>query len=211
MSHALYLPVATMMEQVAAEIMLPRFRRLAAGAVRNKSGPLDLVTDADEGAERAIAAGLAARFPGCLVVGEEGGFTADPTDSGNWTGGAPGRGECRGTRWGISAAAYPLLDIARLQLTDAQAIYRRDYWDRLQGDALPPALALARALRPRVYVHPSGGTPRAPPPSWRTHADAPHSRAARARVGRAELLPCLGPRGVLPLSSTSNVRRCKPL
>jgi len=77
-----------------------------------------------------------------VVVGEEGGYTQDPADAGNWTGGAPGRGTCRGTRWGISAAAYPLLDIAGLSLAEAQAIYRRDYWDHIRGDALPPALAL---------------------------------------------------------------------
>ena len=45
-----------------AEI-LPRFRRLGAGAVRTKSGPLDLVTDADEAAERVIAAGLPRASP----------------------------------------------------------------------------------------------------------------------------------------------------
>ncbi len=77
-----------------------------------------------------------------VVVGEEGGFTQDPADPGNWTGGAPGRGACRGTRWGVSAAAYPALDIAGLTLADARAIYRRDYWDRVCGDALPPPLAL---------------------------------------------------------------------
>ena len=77
-----------------------------------------------------------------VVVGEEGGFTQDPAEPGNWTGGATGRGECRGTRWGISAAAYPALDIAGLALADAHAIYRRDYWDRVCGDALPPGLAL---------------------------------------------------------------------
>ena len=60
-----------------AEI-LPRFRRLAAADIRTKSGPLDMVTDADEGAERLIAAALAERFPGCLVVGEEA-SSADPT------------------------------------------------------------------------------------------------------------------------------------
>ena len=59
-----------------AEIM-PRFRRLAAADIRTKSGPLDMVTDADEAAERAITAALAARFPGCLVVGEEA-CAADP-------------------------------------------------------------------------------------------------------------------------------------
>lgn len=69
--------VAALLRRAAREEIMPRFRRLAPGAVRAKSGPLDLVTDADEAAERAIAAGLAARFPGCLVVGEEA-SAADP-------------------------------------------------------------------------------------------------------------------------------------
>jgi fructose-1,6-bisphosphatase/inositol monophosphatase family enzyme len=59
-----------------AEIM-PRFRRLASADIRTKSGPLDMVTDADEGAERVIAAALTEMFPGCVVVGEEG-CSADP-------------------------------------------------------------------------------------------------------------------------------------
>jgi fructose-1,6-bisphosphatase/inositol monophosphatase family enzyme len=53
-----------------AEIM-PRFRRLGAGDIRTKSGPLDLVTAADEAAERMITQGLQRLFPGCHVVGEE--------------------------------------------------------------------------------------------------------------------------------------------
>ena len=59
-----------------AEIM-PRFRRLEAADKREKTGPLDLVTTADEAAERAITAALQRRFPGCLVVGEEA-AAADP-------------------------------------------------------------------------------------------------------------------------------------
>ena len=77
-----------------------------------------------------------------VVVGEEGGYTTNPADPGNWTSGQCGAGRCAGTKFGISAAAYPGLDIAGLSLGDAQAIYRRDYWDRVQGDALPPPLAL---------------------------------------------------------------------
>ena len=69
--------VAELLREAARAEIMPRFRRLAAGAVRSKTGPLDLVTDADEAAERAIAAGLVQRFPGCLVVGEEG-AAADP-------------------------------------------------------------------------------------------------------------------------------------
>jgi lysozyme family protein len=77
-----------------------------------------------------------------VVVGHEGGYDATRADPGNWTGGAVGRGELRGTKFGISAAAYPALDIANLALAEAQAIFRRDYWDRVQADALPPPLAL---------------------------------------------------------------------
>lgn len=69
--------VAELLRTAALAEIMPRFRRLGDGAVRSKSGPLDLVTDADEGAERIIAAGLATRFPGCLVVGEEA-AAADP-------------------------------------------------------------------------------------------------------------------------------------
>lgn len=57
---------------------MPRFRRLGPGAVRTKSGPLDLVTEADEAAERYISAALLALFPGAVVIGEEAAF-ADPT------------------------------------------------------------------------------------------------------------------------------------
>lgn len=76
-----------------------------------------------------------------FTLGSEGGFTENAADPGNWTGGAIGQGALRGTKYGISAAAYPALDIANLTQADAQAIYRRDYWAKLQGDALPLPLA----------------------------------------------------------------------
>lgn len=77
-----------------------------------------------------------------IVVSCEGGFTADPEDSGNWTGGAIGAGTCRGTKFGISCAAYPDLDVANLTCDAAKALYQRDYWERIGGDRLPPALGL---------------------------------------------------------------------
>ena len=77
-----------------------------------------------------------------VVLGTEKGYQDDPRDPGNWTGGAVDSGSLRGTNFGVSAASYPTLDIARLTEADARAIYRRDYWDRVQGDALPPPLAL---------------------------------------------------------------------
>lgn len=69
--------VAALLRAAARTEILPRFRRLPEAAIRAKSGPLDLVTDADEAAERMIQAGLTRLFPGALVVGEEA-ASADP-------------------------------------------------------------------------------------------------------------------------------------
>ena len=63
--------VALVRATARAEIM-PRFRKLGVSDVSAKSGPLDLVTVADEAAERMLARGLQRLFPGCDVVGEEG-------------------------------------------------------------------------------------------------------------------------------------------
>jgi lysozyme family protein len=83
-------------------------------------------------------------FPRCFAftLGAEGGYSNNAADPGNWTGGAIGSGELRGTKYGISAAAYPQLDIQSLTEDAAEAIYRRDYWAVLQGDALPLPVAL---------------------------------------------------------------------
>ncbi|KUO20044.1 inositol monophosphatase family protein [Streptomyces dysideae] len=53
-----------------AEIM-PRFRQLAAHEVDQKSGPHDLVTDADRLAEQYLTEALSGLLPGSVVVGEE--------------------------------------------------------------------------------------------------------------------------------------------
>jgi fructose-1,6-bisphosphatase/inositol monophosphatase family enzyme len=66
------LAVADILRTTAQAEILPRFRNLSADAIRTKSSQLDLVTDADEAAERVIEAELLRRFPGALVVGEEG-------------------------------------------------------------------------------------------------------------------------------------------
>ncbi|MFF4398951.1 inositol monophosphatase family protein [Streptomyces sp. NPDC001480] len=57
--------------KAAATEILPRFRRLAAHEVDQKSGPHDLVTDADRLAELYLTDRLGALLPGSLVVGEE--------------------------------------------------------------------------------------------------------------------------------------------
>lgn len=53
-----------------------------------------------------------------FVLRHEGGYSNDTHDSG---------GE---TKYGISKAAYPTLDIKNLTMDDAKAIYKLDYWDR---------------------------------------------------------------------------------
>ncbi|MET8692490.1 inositol monophosphatase family protein [Streptomyces bauhiniae] len=57
--------------KAAATEILPRFRRLAEHEVDQKSGPHDLVTDADRLAERRLTEELSRLLPGSVVVGEE--------------------------------------------------------------------------------------------------------------------------------------------
>lgn len=63
--------VADMLAEAAAQEIMPRFRRLEAGDVRQKSSATDLVTEADVNAERMITQEINRRYPGALVVGEE--------------------------------------------------------------------------------------------------------------------------------------------
>jgi fructose-1,6-bisphosphatase/inositol monophosphatase family enzyme len=64
--------------QSAAEIeIMPRFRQLGPDDIREKTSAIDLVTEADEAAERFIKAECAEHFPNALFVGEES-VAADP-------------------------------------------------------------------------------------------------------------------------------------
>jgi lysozyme family protein len=56
-------------------------------------------------------------------------LTDDPNDRGGKT------------RYGISQAANPDIDVANLTEEGAKAVYRKRYWDPIKGDSLPPALA----------------------------------------------------------------------
>lgn len=69
--------IAALLRRVAQAEILPRFRKLASGDIRTKSGPLDLVTEADEAAEHVLTAELSARFPQAMILGEEA-AAADP-------------------------------------------------------------------------------------------------------------------------------------
>ena len=62
--------VTALMREVASEAVLPRFRRLAADDIQQKS-PGEEVTIADEEAERLLSGALPSIVPGSLVIGEE--------------------------------------------------------------------------------------------------------------------------------------------
>ncbi|CAM5769487.1 inositol monophosphatase family protein [Bosea minatitlanensis] len=66
------------LREAARREVMPRFRRLAAGDIRAKQNPVDVVTEADEAAERFICAALAKAFPGAALIGEEA-VTRDPS------------------------------------------------------------------------------------------------------------------------------------
>lgn len=63
------------------------------------------------------------------VLAHEGGYVNHPDDPG---------GE---TNWGIAKRSYPNVDIRALTRDQAIEIYRRDFWNRVRGDELPPAFA----------------------------------------------------------------------
>jgi len=77
-----------------------------------------------------------------FTMEQEGGYSTDPDDPGNWTGCKPGVGELKGTYKGISACAYPDLDIKNLTNFQVYKIYDRDYWDKVEGDQLPMGVDL---------------------------------------------------------------------
>ena len=71
------------------------------------------------------------------VLSSEGGYTTDPNDVGNWS-----DGQLKGTKFGISARAYPNIDIKNLTREEAIEIYRRDYWNKYDISSLPVKIRL---------------------------------------------------------------------
>lgn len=77
-----------------------------------------------------------------LTAKNEGGYTNHQEDSGNWSGGKVGAGTLVGTNLGISA---PVLskklgrtatanDMKNLSVAVAMEIYKKDYWNAINGD-----------------------------------------------------------------------------
>ena len=77
-----------------------------------------------------------------ITIGVEGStLDLDHFDRGNWTGGSVDVGELRGSKYGISAAAHPTVDIASLTVAGAEAIYKPEYWDAAHCGDMPMRLA----------------------------------------------------------------------
>lgn len=77
MTDARHTAVCTLLREVAAAVVLPRFRHLDAADIEEKAKD-DLVTIADREAEVELARGLAGIDPEARIVGEEA-CAADPT------------------------------------------------------------------------------------------------------------------------------------
>lgn len=77
MTLALHEPVVALMRQVARDVVMPRFRNLAAHEISEKAAN-DFVTIADKESELRLAEGLAAILPEAGIIGEEA-CAADPT------------------------------------------------------------------------------------------------------------------------------------
>lgn len=73
-----------------------------------------------------------------LVVNIEAGYSVDPRDPGNFT----PAGVLKGTKYGISAHAFPDVDVKNLTVDGAKALAKPRYWDVIRGDQLHPWLAL---------------------------------------------------------------------
>lgn len=75
-----------------------------------------------------------------LLHSNEGNLSLDPKDRGNWTTGIIGKGELRGSKFGVSAMSFPELDIRALTLDEACKIYEEKYWKPLKADQLPDVI-----------------------------------------------------------------------
>ncbi|KAB0680870.1 inositol monophosphatase family protein [Aureimonas leprariae] len=76
-SHVDVDTLARIIQSAAETEIMPRFRALGPDDIREKTSAIDLVTEADEAAERFIKAECAEHFAGALFVGEES-VAADP-------------------------------------------------------------------------------------------------------------------------------------
>lgn len=187
--------VATILEEVAAEEVLPRFRKLRDHEVRAKEGG-ELVTVADLAAEAQIERRLRDLLPGSRVVGEEAVaedpglldlleseddwiWVVDPIDgTGNFAGGTPVFAVMAGlVRRGETAAAWIHDPVGGRTATAERGAGAWLNGRRLKLAAPPPFEDLRGTLHAGTF---------APPAMVR------QVQARRARVGAIKSLRCAG-------------------
>jgi len=81
------------------------------------------------------------RFQACLaeILRHEGGYVDHPADPG----GPTNMGVTFATLADWRGKTITKQDVRDLTVAEAGAIYRKNYWDKVQGDALPPGVDLA--------------------------------------------------------------------
>lgn len=153
--------IINLVRRAARAEILPRFRNLSDLDIMTKSGPDDLVTEADKAAEKMIARGLLSMFPTALIIGEEAiaenpaalkkigdaetSFTIDPVDgTANY------------------ASGLALFGVIISMLRYGQPVYALHY-DPITDDAMVATQdSKTRLLRPRkapVYAKTAKGAP----------------------------------------------------
>ena len=170
--------LVALLRAVARSEIMPRFRALRPEDVQAKTGPLDIVTVADEAAEAALTKALLARYPTAVVVGEEAAscdpslleqigraelcFILDPIDgTSNFAAGLPLFGVMLAiTRYGKTFAAIihdPVGDDTAVAIEGQGAwIERRDGGtEALQVAAPAPLDAMSGALSWRFMPEPT--------------------------------------------------------
>lgn len=163
--------VLRLLQEVADEVITPRFRSLDEDEISSKSHPGDLVTVADREAEVLITRELRTAYPGAVVLGEEAfaddesslagfrraehAFTVDPVDgTRNFVHGSPDHAVMVAeTRGGQTVRAWiwqPQHELAYVAEVGAGATRNGDPLDRLDPGSDPTGWRVRTSARRRV-------------------------------------------------------------
>lgn len=129
-----------------------------------------------------------------FIVSQEGStLSLDTQDSGNWTSGVCGLGELKGSKYGISAATFPNIDIAAMTPGAAKSICMAHYWSAAQGTILctmgTPALAMV--LTDAIWCSGPGGAVSALQTALGITADGNFGPQTKAAIGKELAAPPL--------------------
>ena len=171
------LVIGDIVAAAARSEIMPRFSGIQSNAVREKLSAFDIVTDADEAAEREIAAGLSKAFSSALIIGEEAAekapnllgkiatadlaFIIDPIDgTKNFASGLP----LFGVMVAVTVRGEVVFGVIHDPVSRNSAFALRGEGAWLQGEKRPPSdLKVAPAV-PVAQMHAVAGTNFLPEP-----------------------------------------------